>query len=184
MAEVKEEMRRIVEDILNPPPNERDNILFNRNYDLAFSELLPIVVEAPLVYFELLRELCQEDKIPLNSGNSSYFPLAVAVQGIPVWRAKQLAEMLLWPQIYARNDFSVLSSLVEKLEKIGDSCATANLWQCMKLVKECSFATDADGRMYPGVKRMVRKIQLAIISCGSRGFEPNSGDFLWQSAGQ
>lgn len=174
MAAIREEMGRLVEEILNPPSEIDEKQLFNRNYELAHEKLLPLVAEAPLVYFDLLSEHCQQRKIPMDfsKGSAGYFPLMVAVQGIPNWRVEQLAQMLRWPEVYGRRDFSVLSPLVDRVAEIQDVKVAPHLRKCIDLIKTSAHAADTDGRLRPRVKWMVIKIRRAIISCNSLPQKP------------
>ncbi|OGI27455.1 MAG: hypothetical protein A2359_04955 [Candidatus Moranbacteria bacterium RIFOXYB1_FULL_43_19] len=189
MAKAREEMDRLISEILNPPPEIGENQLFNRNYKLAHENLLPLVAEAPLVYFDLLKDYCRRGKIPtdLSKGSAGFFPLTVAVQGMPQWRVKQLAQMLEWPEVYGRYDFSVLAPLIDRVAEIQNIDAIPHLRKCADLIKVSAHAADTDGRLRPRVKWMVAKIRKAIIGCN--GLKKKAVDampeaFLWQSAGR
>src|SRR3989339_1803585 len=189
MASAREEMDGLIREILNPPSEIEEKQLFNRNYELAHEKLLPLVAEAPLVYFSLLEEYCQQGKIPkdLSNGSAGYFPLTVAVQGIPDWRIEQLARMLQWPEVYGRFDFSVLSPLIDRIAEIQDSKAAPHLKKCINLIKTSAHATDADGRLRPRGKWIGTKNRRAIVRCDGfrkKAAEPKPHSFLWQSSGQ
>jgi hypothetical protein len=165
---MKEKMRALVEEILSPPAEMPENLAFSRNYELAWGKLAPLIAEFSPVYFEVLQELKLRRNFSRHSGKGCcyYFPLSVAVEKIPAWRAEFLARMLLWPEVYARADYSVLSQLVERLVGIGNPCAIEYLQRCKDLIiYEDPFATDEDGRLRLGARRMINKIRLAIGRC-------------------
>jgi len=162
---MKEKMRALVEEILSPPAEMPENLAFSRNYELAWGKLAPLVAEFPPIYFEVLQGLRQNFSRYSGRGCSYYFPLSVAIHRIPAWRAEFLAKMLLWPEVYARADYSVLSQLVERLAEIGNPCAIEYLQRCKDLIIEDPFATDEDGHLRPGARRMINKIRLAIGRC-------------------